>query len=362
MRQYHAEPKADRIGQVQATEKTWPVGWVITHLRQHLDEYAARWALNRFGTTRYPRIDRAKVVEFDPRTHVDGRSEMEWLGDGYLFVGCGGGRYDDHPHDHFPDDCAFTLVLKDLGVADDPALAELKRHILFEDRNGAPHPLHLALVIKQLHRLLGDADIDNIVMTSLEALYLQQVSFQDALVIVRNPRCQVHVHHRSSGEDLVLVVVEDCDNEDVSRAARAKGIGLNAALVVHRNVEGHTYISGNTRIGTRDLSALVETLRTAEQEAKDEVIVVERDLLRSEGILSDIPEWHHLAGNGGAGQIFNGSLTAPEVPRTRLSTPQIQEYSIAFLRSCRLDPKGAPSPNHGSPRREHRGGPQGHRR
>lgn len=351
MNRYHEEPMSQVEKVVEKQEQSWPVQWVITHPRQHLDEYAARWALNRFGASRYPGVDRAKVVEFVPKIHVDGRSEMEWLGDGYLFVGCGGGRYDDHPHERFPNDCAFTLVLKDFGVAGDPALAELRRHILNEDRNGAPHPLHLALVLKQLHRLLGDSDVDNIAMMSLEALYLQQVSFQKALASVQNPACQARVHNRPNREDLVLVVIEN-DNEDVSRAARSKE-GPNAALVLQRNTQGQTYISGNTRLGARDLSSLVETIRTSEQEAQEEVLVVDRDRLRADGALAEIPEWYMLTGNGGAGQIFNGSLTAPEVPQTKLTTEKLQELCIAFLHSCSLDPRPGQAGRSESPTHRH---------
>lgn len=331
------------------SRQAFPVHTVVTHRRQHLDEYAALWALRRWGTACYPGIEGAEVVEFDPAAYLDGRSETEWMGDGYLFVGVGGGRYDDHPHDRFPNDCAFTLVLHDLGVNADPALNELKRHILYEDKNGGAHPLHIALVIKQLHRVAGEADIDRFAMLSFEALYLQQTSFQEALRVVLDPGCQKTAQNRSSGDALKLVVVENNDNEDVSRAARSKD-GPNAALVLHRSTWGSTYIAGSTRLGTRDLTSLVECLRQGELTARGETTAVDRSLLRSEGTITDDEGvWYFLhGGNTGAGQIFNRSLTTPGAPQTKLTTEQITEHCIGFLRSVRLDPrsggKGNPPP------------------
>lgn len=315
---------------------SWQIMRIVTHERPHLDELAAIWALREFGRQRYPGVDRAKIEFYTRKEHRDERGEAEWLGAGYLFVGVGGGRFDDHPHDRFPNDCALTLVAKDLGIAEDPGLKSIIRAVLQEDRHGSGGDLHLASVIKARHRAVPLDETVQDVARSLGALYLKQRSFYAAGEIVRqsSPR---EVRHQQTGRTLVLVVAES-DNEDISAAARWKE-GAHAALVVHRHhptsgdLAGTTYISANTQMGIRNLSWLVQELRMAEQEAKGEVLVRDVDRLIADGELPEVEEWYH---HKDAAQIYNGSLTSPHTPRTRLSLETIARICMQFLETCPL--------------------------
>ena len=311
----------------------WPIHTIVTHPRPHLDELAAVWAARRFGEEKYPGAEGASLEYFSPETHLDGRSEDEWLGDGFLFVGVRGGRFDDHPHHRFPSDCAFTLLLKDLGKEKDPGVQKIARDVLTEDRNGAPSSLHLASIIKAKHRVVGILDVARDVDLSLEALYAQQLSFHEAVDIVRKiqPIC---VFNEQTQRQLILVIAES-ENPDISPAARWKE-GAHAALVVHRHpvrsdgTGGTTYISTNDNLGIQKVGWLVKELRWAEQAQKGEIVVRDQQRLQADGVLPEIPEWYH---HEAAAQIYNGSLTAPNVPRTRLSLKQIEDLCVRFLHS-----------------------------
>lgn len=309
----------------------WPIHTIVTHPRPHLDELAAVWAARRFGEERYPGVEGASLEFFNPETHLDGRSEEEWRGEGYLFIGVRGGRFDDHPHHRFPSDCAFTLLLKELGKMEDPGVQKLARDVLTEDRNGAPSSLHLASIIKAKHRVVGILDTVKDVDLSLEALYAQQRSFQEAVDIVRKSS-MISVHNRRSERPLILVVAES-ENPDISPAARWKE-GAHAALVVHRHpvhsdgTGGTTYISANDHLGIQNVGWLAKELRWAEQKQKGEIVIRDQRLLWADGVLPEVPEWYH---HQVAAQIYNGSLTAPHVPRTRLSLKQIEDCCVRFL-------------------------------
>ncbi len=315
----------------------WPIHAFVTHPRPHLDELSAIWAVQRFGLEKYPGADRAEIEYFDPQQHLDVRSEEEWLGDGYLFIGVGGGRYDDHPHERFPHDCALTLVLNDLGKLEDPALQKIVHDVFTEDRKGSPCALHLASIIKARHRIVGILDTLNDVTLSLEALYAAQHSFLEAVEIVRQGRL-ILVTNQQTERTLVLAEVESA-NEDVSRAARWRE-GAHAALVIQRHplkpddpAAGTTFISASRDLGIRDVRWLTKELRWAEQVAKGDIRVRDQKRLMTDGVLPEVEEWYH---HEAAAQIYNGTLTAPHVPRTRLSLEHIKETGVRFLRTYPL--------------------------
>ena len=311
------------------------VSSVVTHWYPHLDELASKWALDRFGEARYPGILEAPFEVFQPDKHLDGRPEEDWLKDGVLFLGVRGGKFDDHPHEQYPNDCCFTLILKDLGVHKDPSLRDISRHILTEDRNGAPHPFHLASVVKRMHRTHGVGDVYTAVQTALEGLYAEQVEFQEALEIVRDADLRNVINARSQ-KALRLCIVDGYDHESISRAARFKD-GVDASLVIHRNSKGKVLVCGSKRQGVSNFAPLVGALRRLEQEVQGRPPITEPTKLQADGVLPEVPEWYYL---GGGEMILNGSLTAPHVPASRIPLEKIAEECTAFLRSTVLSPVG----------------------
>lgn len=323
-----------------------PIHTIVTHVRPHLDELAAIWALRQFGEKKYPGADKAKIVWFDPAEHLDDRSEAQWLGEGYLFLGVRGGEFDDHPHERFPDDCVFTLVLEALGKHEDPSLDELAHHVLSEDRNGAPHALHVAQVIKHLHRSASFDQVLSFAEIALTALWERQKSFLEVLDVVRRPEHLQVVLNEITGREFVLCVVES-DNEDVSVAARDKRNGPDAALVVQKNSRGHIYISSSHRQGVCDITPLVIELRGAEQELQHFGPQVEDvEQLGGDGMFLG---WYHQRQ---AAAAFCGSLTSPHQPASEIGLGEIRNMAVWFLET--FEPV-EPKPRNGARSREFQG-------
>lgn len=302
-----------------------PIHTIVTHVRPHLDELAAIWALRQFGEKKYPGADKAKIVWFDPAEHLDDRSEAQWLGDGYLFLGVRGGEFDDHPHERFPDDCVFTLLLRALGLYEDPTLDELVYHVLSEDRNGAPHALHVAQIIKHLHRGVDFDDVRKFAEMALTATWERQKLILAVRDVVGRPENLQIVCNEATGREFVLCVVEH-DSEEVSVAARDKRNGPNAALVVQRNSRGHIYISSSHRQGVCDITPLVIELRSAEQELQHFGPQVEDiEQLGGDGMFLG---WYHQRQ---AAAAFCGSLTSPHQSASKIDLGEIRKMAAWFL-------------------------------
>lgn len=297
---------------------------IVTHERPHLDEITARFALIREGKDQYSNVRNADIVVFDPKIHVDERSEEEWEQEGTLFVGVREGRFDDHPHTRYPDDCALTLVLKHLRADQDPSWKWLAGHVKREDKHGATDALHLATVIKAMSRTMTAGEVIRHVDPMLEALLEQQRSFSDAVRIAAGS-WRSDVENPNTGKTYRLVVVDDCDNEDVARAARWEH-GTNAALVIHRNTKGHVYISSSRRQGITRVGWLVAQLRYKEQ-ARDRSLDHVSEF-RARAVDGALHRWYHHE-EGGA--IYSGSLTSPNSEITHLPLEEIRAIAIEFL-------------------------------
>lgn len=318
--------------------QTFPIHTMVTHFRLHEDEAAGIEALRLYGCAKYPGADTATIEFFDPAKHLDDRSEAEWLGDGYLFLGVRGGRFDDHPHEKFPHDCVFTMVVKDLGLGEDPAWQRLMKHVLAEDRQGAPHDLHLAALCKNLHQQKVPLEtlLEFVRLGLFEGYLKSQQKFQAALKTVHE-QARVHtIVNDRDGTLLTLAIVDGVDDESISKAARARD-GLNAALVIHRNSAGNVYISSSRRLGVINVSWLAAELRIREQRERpddfDDYFSADDSQLRDDG---DVQGWYHQLA---AGAIFCGSLTAPHVKPTVLPLETIAELAEEFLREVRLKPQ-----------------------
>lgn len=306
---------------------------IVTHGKPHLDELSAIWALRRYGTEIFPGVDTASIERFDPEKHDTSGPEHPWLDQGYLFLGCGGYRFDDHPHEKFPNDCVFTMICDALGFAENRAWRDLQRYILREDKQAKVHSLHLAALIKSIHNA-EITDIDTVlgfVELALDAFLKCQEKFWAALEYLQNNGTCYTVRHGETGRELKLVVVDSTDNTEIAQAARFER-GLDADLVIHRNKRGQVYISPNKRKGMRQVDWLAAQLRFQEQQFTSFPggKVCDFCVLTGDGMLHN---WYHQKG---AGAIMNGSSTATHVPPTKLALDSIVRIAMRFLEGCRL--------------------------
>ncbi len=129
--------------------------WVIvTHKHLDPDATGATFLLKNYGEKKFPGISRAKVLFWS------GGEEFNRMGENsnILTVDVGGGRFDHHPADRYPDQCAVTLVAKHLGIQERPELRNLIRYIKNHDLHGTRAPLDFADFIQCLNKRYSGED------------------------------------------------------------------------------------------------------------------------------------------------------------------------------------------------------------
>lgn len=326
---------------------------IVTHRGPHLDEMASIAFLRRFGSHLYPGVETAQLEFYDPVVHaVPGRTEQDWLwSHGVLFLGVGGFRYDDHPHERFPDHCVFTMVTDDAGFGNKPEWALLRQLVLDEDRGGADNRLHLAAMIKyaaayapRQGKSVGEAEraaIERIIQAVdlflFDGFLPGQKQFCAACELLEHGD-MISVANDSRGKPLRLFVLDGyeklipgADNREIARAARAR---LRVSLVIHRNTAGNVYVSAARRkgFGITRLDWLAARIRYLEQQRLNVPHVSDNDRLAADGMLHN---WYHM--RRGA-LLMNGSPTHPYVQRSLLLTETIVDLARTFLRSYRFYP------------------------
>lgn len=278
---------------------------VETHDKPHLDEIAALWMLENFATKQW--------VE-------------QHCANGTLQLGVGGGPFDEHPQNGTVgtrEDCCATLVATSLGP-ENPALTQILKFIFNVDVKGAGHPFDLYNLVKYLNEVCPK-DPEHVIAWAYEALgakYAEQADFVASREAVRRAASTLSLNADTS---LLLVVVES-DCKSIAKAASEIYGSRYAACIVRRST-GHVQVFTNKRADVRLYEAvrllrLVELRRIAESRGRREVTKLTDSELRCPGFAPGVPEWYyHVNGE----LILNGSLTATDVPPTRLPTELIAD-------------------------------------
>jgi hypothetical protein len=132
-----------------------------------------------------------------------------------------------------------------------------------------------------------------------------------------------------------FIIVSESNNPKFNVAARQIG----AAIVIQRNTTGHTQVYFNNKIlGTqveKIAEGLIEALRLREISLDpSKKLPWIKSSLRSTGKIEEVPEWYFFKGEKGGCLILNGSLTAPEVPVTRIPIEEIAEFAVDVLQNA----------------------------
>ncbi len=118
------------------------------HCRGHDDEYFGTWQMRFFGERMFPGVSSATLVFL--------RREFTKPQPGFMYIGVGGGEFDEHRADgRLPDTCAARLVAERLGIQDMPGIKELLAEVQYIDCFGNATPSQLASLITAMHRVNG---------------------------------------------------------------------------------------------------------------------------------------------------------------------------------------------------------------
>jgi hypothetical protein len=131
-----------------------------------------------------------------------------------------------------------------------------------------------------------------------------------------------------------LIITGISDNPKFNPRAREAG----AAIVIQKNSDGHVQIYFNNKILSieaikRISEDLIEILRMREISLDPTKKMPLKNSLRKPEKIEEVAEWYLFVGEKGGRLILNGSLTAPDVPPTKIDFSEIIEFTVDVLRN-----------------------------
>ncbi len=328
---------------------------VITHQRPHFDEAVAIWLVMKFLTP--------VLIEFV----ANGNKEIP-VPEGAILIGVGGGKLDEHTPtgNRKVGECSATLVAKWLGVENNPALKKLLEYTLQEDERvlgskiKVGDRMSVAIRMKSMFNYMTELEVMNWAMVAIDDLYLNQsdANFQNMeisgdLMSVKN-RMKSMLNHMTEKEvvDWASVAIKDEEKDQkrfenavdefesnakiveilvsgkpmqfasitspnkMADVSRKKGV----AVLVQKNEYG-TQVFFDLRSGL-DISDFVRVLRSEENLLKG-IKSSDWKLLQTSERIDASREWYFRGGF-----ILNGSETATDVPKTKITLDRILELAI----------------------------------
>lgn len=275
------------------------------HPRVHWDEVVAVFLLTHFGEPLYPGVAESGIEVWKTPKDATGLEDLnKWREkkkkEGTYILPL-------HSHEKDAQDCTATLVAKELGILDYPALRRILDHVLEVDLKGTKNPFDISRCfesvmnqnIRDFKKCLEWAFI------CLESEYAQQFEFH---------HLQQTLHEITKVEVIkeARVAFVHSDHEMAKSAAVNQ---YKPDLVVLINSKGNVKIFGGLSYKI-DFRNVVKAIRIDEQVRLHGDILTSdfNELLHSE-IKGDNGRWfYHVE----AQNLYNGSLSVPNIPPTTL--------------------------------------------
>lgn len=326
-------------------EKTGGMITGFTHENPHLDELASVLLVERYADEEFI------------RQHCQ---------DGKIFLGIGGGDFDEHTIGGVgkEGECCTTLVAKALNIPkDDLALVKLLSFVKAVDVDGLADPRDISSIAKIMYGLFPDdpGRVVNWVLTGidtkllngnkecfllehvakvmkglqeygpdyasgwleqgLQALKLSQLQFEAALFDLEKA-WKFKVNGFS-------IVVAKSDNPVFQKAARSEKGGIRADVVIQKKSSGNICVFCNRHsIPQKKADWIAAMIRLEETRLRTGEAEFSLDLFR-DGKKSEDDIWfYHRRGK----LMLNGSKTHKDIPPTRISLRRIFTFVEACLR------------------------------
>lgn len=317
-----------------------PVKVIVTHAQPHSEELAARWALKRFGTKKYPGVATARWEFWGEggRMPANRKSREEYEAEGYLFVGCCGSKLDEHQINCASNgECSFTLTLKDLELDQDPALFKLAEIIKQRDNHGGESFLEIGNVCKAFFANNNGfsqknfKDLVSWVEWSFDVLYENQKNFFSDDTIndfEKGKETKIKIQNSKGHQEITVLTIQS-DNPNILRFALSH-YGEHVGIIIQQNSSGNVQIFTHKkyRINLKDVCRALRVEEQKIQKKPGGERITDWEQLELEGKLETIPEWYyHQEGQ----MLLNGSSTHPNVPATQIPLERIKELVIWAL-------------------------------
>lgn len=306
-------------------QKPQRVATIVTHAMPHVDEVLAIVLLQFYREEYFPGISKATIEFWDAgRKTPDGKHWKEWLKKGYLPVGVAGSMFDEHPTDGQPrkeGHCAASLVARYLEIEENPEIEQLLRYVVNNDTNGGTNPFDLAALITLANKTYFSTDAKATFEWATQPIiwYLkkQQKFFKETRDEFDKYANIFETYHK--GRSFTAVAIES-DNTDIAAYARSK-YGASAALVIQRNSKGQVSITTQKQ-ARMQLDEVIRLIRIEELKLDSIGTRFNNTQLTIEGNMVQGDKWYY---DKPAMRIFNGSLSAPNVPSTKIQFKHLVE-------------------------------------
>lgn len=295
-----------------------PVKGIVTLRPWNLDAMAAIKMLREFGEDLFPGISEAPVMFWSKSDPPDGRPVDDWVREGFVPVDCGRWIFDHHPHNEFPNACAFTRVLDLLGLKEDKELRPFTRYCVYDDtrnaeyRDAIPLPGTGDFSLGQLVKDVAGTGEDFEESYRWFSLWFDRYIEKQGRFFVDGKEAWEKAVKGSVlvGNDTwkYCAAITDCDR--FGPYARSRH-GFRAHVIIQVRTDGHFYIASHGRLHAHHLAML---LRLEEQRCRAEdgkAWCTNLGALVSEGVLDAVPQLYFLPTklrNAGSSLILNGTL------------------------------------------------------
>lgn len=345
------------------------VSRIVMHRKPHLDEFAANWALRKFGNDDFPEVASAKIEFVDAGSEPpDGLTAEDWEEKGTLAFGVWGGRLDEHANngrERKKGECSFSLILKHLDIIGQfPALDNMMEYVKRHDLGGQDVSFGLGKMVNLLHNQYPDPDqseeIQKWVFEALDVLFQDRrespsgdISLQRITALIReqypdNPQraydwfkfameayCASQTHFfglikdefEQKAEVIGMigpkghkkkVVVISSDSDQIKDYAFHRGV--DADCLILRKTSGHTMIFTSPHSGLL-LGDVFQIIRLVEKSRFDGgITAIDLRKLADEGSENG---WY-LAAHKNC--LMNGGKRNENVPPTKLTLKEIIQF------------------------------------
>lgn len=299
--------------------KTWK--GVITHPGPHFEEDVGLFELREYGDIKYPgiseRIKNRNILFL--RENDFEMSAEEYEEAGWLLLGVGGGKFDEHAtannSGRKKGKCAAILVAEDLGIEKLPELKQVLQFALAADLNTFAKPLSPDV---KLLRAVDPATTVNLLnrknpdnpwiaidwaLLEIEARVWEQNEFYNIA-----PKEAMNAHKEIVGGFKVAIVESNCFSME-------KYFRHKTDVTVQKSpMSGQVRIFTNNQVKI-DMESMAKLFRLLEYKAQKRIGEIPKEDLIREGTIRDVPEWCYFKDGG---SLMNGSHTAPNTPATKI--------------------------------------------
>ncbi len=331
-----ANEMAEVNGDVVNRKQPKPVDLIVAHIRPHFDEVLGIYQLKTYGEELFPGVSDAPV-----ETWGEGKMLKEFAGitaddllreQRILCVGTCGGMFDEHGNGN--QTCAH-LVAEYLGVTERPELKQILSFCQRVDHDAHSMPMDPHQLMKDMYEwkeAMGEDQQSTYdwAMDAIQAFIFGQRRFH---------QCQNEfaesgkIDNKETGWPINLAVAHS-DNYKMNKWVRH--VYKSPEIVVQIKKSGHVLIFTDSKkvkkaVDMRDLTRIVRIFELLESR---QPIPEDWKKLEASGTIPECPKWHFYS-NGL--QLFNSTLTSPDVEPTALTLNKIKQ-AIVLVSSPLHDP------------------------